>query len=218
MVFPGREQFRAIVLRYLETPGARGLAALGLTPNAVTILGFSISLGAAGLVGAGFLLAGGAVFLAGSLLDLMDGAVARHTGSVTKFGALLDSVLDRLGEAALLLGLAIYGLRADLGEGRLLFLIVVLLLALVTSQTVSYLRARGESLGIATRTGLMTRPERVVLLSLGLILGLRALEILLIVIAAVSFLTLCQRLFHIHRALGPSHGSPQGVDKRDDPL
>lgn len=214
MAFPGREQFRAIVLRYVEVPGARTLRALGFTPNTVTILGFCISLVAAGLVGAGFLLAGGLVFLAGSVMDLMDGALARLTGRVSRFGALLDSVMDRLGEAAIFLGIAIHGLRYDLSDERLLFLMVVLLVALVASQTVSYLRARGEGLGIETRTGLMTRPERVVLLSLGLILGfvlgLRPLEIILIVIAAVSALTLLQRLYHIQRSLDRDSGSTPG--------
>ena len=218
MVFPGREWFRAAVLRYVETPGARGLHVLGLTPNAITLLGFGVCVAAGALVGAGYLVAGGAIFLAGSGLDLMDGALARLTGKTTRFGALLDSLLDRLGEGALLLGLAVYGLRADLSENRLLFLIVVLILALVTSQSVSYLRARGESLGIATKTGLMTRPERVVLLSLGLILGLRAAEVVLILIAAVSLLTLFQRLFHIQRALHRAQEGARGVDKGADPL
>ena len=202
MVFPGREQFRSVVLRYVELPGARALSWLGLTPNVVTILGFCVALGAAALVAAGFLLAGGLVFLVGGALDLMDGALARYTGSVSRFGALLDSLMDRLGEAALLLGMAIYGLRADLGDGRTLFFVTALLLALVTSQAVSYLRARGEGLGVFTRTGVMTRPERVVLLSLGLVLGQRPLEVILVIIAGVSFLTLLQRLFHIQRALG----------------
>ena len=201
MMIPGRDQFRAAVLRYVEVPGAGFLKALGFTPNSVTVLGFSVSLAAAGLVGAGFLVTGGIVFLAGSILDLMDGALARLTGRVTKFGAILDSLMDRLAEAALFLALVIYALRADLGEGRLLFLMVVIVVALITSQTVSYLRARGEALGISTRTGLMTRPERVALLAIGLIIGLRALEVVLILIAAVSFFTLLQRLFHIRRAL-----------------
>ena len=218
MALPGREQFRAIVLRYMEVPGARVLQALGFTPNAVTVLGFSISLAAGALVGSGFLWIGGVVFLAGGVLDLMDGALARLTGRVTRFGALLDSVMDRLGEAALFVGMAVYGLRGDLSEGRLLFFILVLILALVASQMVSYLRARGESLGIATRTGLMTRPERVALLSLGLVLGLRPLEIILIIIATVSTFTLLQRLFHIQRALERNPVPVQGVDKRDDPL
>ena len=201
MVFLGRERFRTLVLRYVETPGARGLHALGLTPNSVTLLGFAVSLGAAALVGGGFLLAGGAVFLAGSVLDLLDGALARLTGRATRFGALLDSVMDRLGEAALFLGMAVYALRADLSDGRLTFFVVVLILALVFSQTVSYLRARGEGLGVFSRTGLMTRPERVVLFSLGLILGQRPLEIILLVVASVSAITLFQRLFNIRRAL-----------------
>ena len=201
MVIPGRERLRALLLRYLEVPGARFLQALGLTPNAVTLLGFCVSVAAAGLAGAGFLLAAGIVFLAGSVLDLMDGALARLSGRVTRFGALLDSVMDRLGEAALFLGIAIHGVRADLGDGRLLFLMVTLILALTTSQTVSYLRARGEGVGIETRTGIMTRPERVVLLSLGLVLGLRALEVILVIMAAVSALTLMQRLYHIRGEL-----------------
>ena len=201
MAMPGREQLRALVLKYVEVPGARFLGALGLTPNAVTLLGFCVAAGAAVLFGAGLLLAGGIVFLAGSVLDLMDGAMARLTGRVTRFGGLLDSVMDRLAEAALFLGIAVHGVRAGLGEDRLLFLIVALLLALTTSQTVSYLRARGEAAGIETRTGVMTRPERVVLLSLGLILGLRALEVILVIIAAVSALTLMQRLYHIRREL-----------------
>ena len=197
MAIPGREQLRALVLRYFEVPGARLLGAMGLSPNAVTLLGFCVAAAAAGLVGAGYLLAGGILFLAGSVLDLMDGAMARQSGRVTSFGGLLDSVMDRLGEAAIFLGIAVYGVRADLGEDRLLFLIVALLLALTTSQTVSYLRARGEAAGIETKAGVMTRPERVVLLALGLVLGLRALEVILVIIAAVSALTLLQRLYVI---------------------
>ena len=222
MALPAREQLRTTVSRYVEVPGARLLRAAGLTPNSVTILGFSISVAAAVTVGYGHLLAGGLVFLGGSFFDLMDGAYARLTGKASRFGALLDSTLDRLGEAALFLGLMIHGLRSDLGDARLLFLIVALFLALVASQTVSYLRARGEGLGISTKAGFMTRPERVVLLSLGLVIGLRAVEVILVVIATVSFLTLLQRLFHIRRSLNegsaPAPGTIQGVDEGDNPL
>ena len=215
-MFPGREFFRSAVLRYVEVPGARVLDRLGFTPNSVTLLGFFISVAAASLVGADYLWVGGVVFLAGGVLDLMDGALARFTGTVSKFGALLDSVMDRLGEAVLFLGMAVYGLRAGLTDGRTLFLIVVLILALVSSQMVSYLRARGEGLGVFTRTGLMTRPERVVLLSLGLILGLRSLEIILVVVAAVSTLTLVQRLLVIRHALNGQAASGPGVDNEVD--
>ena len=147
MVIPGREQFRAAVLRYVEEPGAGVFQALGFTPNSVTLLGFSVSLAAAGLVGAGLLLPGGIVFLGGSILDLMDGALARLTGRVTKFGAVLDSLMDRLSEAALFLALVIYGLRADLSDGRQLFLMVVIFVALITSQVVSYPPSQGRELG-----------------------------------------------------------------------
>ena len=213
-----REQFRSIVLRYVGVPGAKVLRSLGITPNVATILGLTISLVAAALVGAEFLLAGGLVFLVGGMFDFLDGALARLTGKVSKFGAILDSLMDRLGEAALFLGMAIYGVRADLSDDRLLFFVVALVLALVTSQSVSYLRARGESLGVETKAGLMTRSERVVLLSLGLVLGQRPLETILIVIAAASFFTLLQRLYLIQRGLQGAGAESESVDKKGNPL
>jgi len=199
MAIPRREQLRAAVVRYVELPGARSLRALGLTPNAVTLIGFAVTLGAAYLVGSDQLLAGGIVFLLGGGLDLLDGALARLTGRVSPFGALLDSVLDRLGEASLFVGLAVYSLRAGFSDRYLLFFIIVLLLALILSQTVSYLRARGEGLGVATRAGLMTRPERVVLLGIGLVI--HQIEWVLLVVAVVSGFTLLQRLFTIRGLL-----------------
>ena len=199
MAIPGREQFREAVLRYVELPGARFLHALKLTPDAVTLLGFAVCVASAVLVGSGWMLAGGIVFLVGSALDLLDGALARLTGQVRPFGALLDSVFDRLGEAALFLGLVIYGLQAGFGDDYRLFFITVVILALVFSQGVSYLRARGEGLGVFTREGIMTRPERVVLLSVGLISGFVIWFVL--AIAVVSFVTLFQRMFTIRSQL-----------------
>lgn len=199
MAIPGREQVRGAILRYFELPGARFLRALRLTPNTVTLMGFGLSLVAAYLVGSGWLLAGGIVFLLGGGLDLLDGALARLTGTVSHFGALLDSVFDRLGEAALFVGIAIYGLRAGFSDLYALFFITVLLLALIFSQGVSYLRARGEGLGVFTRAGLMTRPERVVLLGIGLLAD--QIVWIMLVIALVSCFTLFQRLFTIRRQL-----------------
>ena len=187
------------MVRYVEAPGARSLRALRLTPNAVTLIGFAVTLGAAYLVGSDQLLAGGIVFLLGGGLDLLDGALARLTGRVTPFGALLDSVFDRLGEASLFVGLAVYSLRAGFSDRYLLFFIIVLLMALILSQAVSYLRARGEGLGVSTRAGLMTRPERVVLLGMGLII--HQIEWVLLVVAVVSGFTLLQRLFTIRGLL-----------------
>jgi len=199
MAVPGREQIREAVLRYVELPGARFLKALKLTPNAVTLIGFGFTVAAAYLVGSGWLVAGGIVFLLGSGLDLMDGALARLTGTVSPFGALLDSVFDRLGEAALFVGLAFYAIRADFSDSYLLSFIIVLLLALIFSQGVSYLRARGEGLGVFSRAGLMTRTERVILLGIGLLIG--QIFWVLVFIAAVSCFTLFQRMFTIRREL-----------------
>ncbi|MCI0798674.1 MAG: CDP-alcohol phosphatidyltransferase family protein [Chloroflexi bacterium] len=158
-----------------------------------------MSVVAAYLVGSGWLLAGGVVFLLGGGLDLMDGALARLTGTESPFGALLDSVFDRLGEAALFVGLAVYGLRAGFGDHYLMFFMTVLLLALIFSQGVSYLRARGEGLGVFTRAGVMTRPERVVLLGIGLLIG--QIVWVLLAIAVVSCFTLFQRMFTIRHQL-----------------
>ena len=199
MALPGREQFRAAVLRYVELPGAKFFRAIKFTPNGITILGFLITVVSAYLVGAGWLLAGGIVFLFAGGLDLMDGALARLTGKASPFGALLDSVFDRLSEATLFVGMAVYALREDLSDDRQVFFITVLLLALIFSQVVSYLRARGEGLGVFTKAGLMTRPERVVLLGAGLISN--QIEWFLLAIAVVSCFTLFQRLFTIRNML-----------------
>ena len=214
MTIPGREQVRGAVLRFIEQPGARLLHALKLTPNSITLLGFAVCVVSAYLVASDLMLVGGVVFLLGGALDLFDGALARLTGKATPFGALLDSVFDRLGEAALFLGLAVYAMRTDFEEGELVsfiamrpvypggelvLFIIVLLLALIFSQGVSYLRARGEGLGVFIRSGLMTRPERVVLLGVGLIIG--QIFWVLLIIAIISCFTLFQRMFTIRGKL-----------------
>jgi len=199
----GREQIRGGVRRYFEEPGARAFKSIGLTPNAITILGFAVCVASACLVASGWLLWGGVVFLAGGVLDLFDGALARMTGRDTPFGALLDSVFDRLGEAALFVGMGVYVLQADVSDAYRSLFLIALLLALVFSQGVSYLRARGEGLGVFTRAGLMTRTERVILLGIGLLLGgvPWLLMGILIAIAAVSCFTLFQRMFAIRSML-----------------
>ena len=205
MALPGREEFRGAVLRYLEVPGAKALNAVGLKPNSITLLGFLVCVAGAALVALGWPLYGGIVFLAGSILDLFDGALARLTGKASDFGALLDSVFDRLGEAALFVGLGLYYLLSDLPPTQLLLSMLAVLLGLVFSQGVSYLRARGEGLGAFTRSGVMTRTERVVILGAGLIVeGLAPVPVMvwvLWVIAGVSCFTLFQRMFTIRGIL-----------------
>lgn len=205
MAVLGREQLRTAVLRYVELPGARALNAVGLTPNSITLLGFAVCIAGAALTALDWPLYGGIVFLAGSFLDLFDGALARLTNRASPFGALLDSVFDRLGEAALFVGLGLYYLMSELPERAMLFSILAVLLGLVFSQGVSYLRARGEGLGVFTRSGIMTRSERVVILGSGLIAeGLAPIPVMVWVlwlIAAISCLTLFQRMFVIRGIL-----------------
>ena len=112
MALPGREEIRAALSQYIENPGARLFRTLGLTPNAITLIGFAICVVSGYLVSNGWLLAGGVIFLVGGGLDMFDGALARLTGKASPFGALMDSVFDRLGEAALFVGIG----RADSGE------------------------------------------------------------------------------------------------------
>ena len=199
MRLPRREQFRSAILQYVELPGAKFFKAIKFARNGITILGFLVTVIGAYLVGAGWLLAGGIVFLLGGGFDLLDGALARLTGTVSPFGALLDSVFDRLSEASLFVGLGVFAMRDDMSDGRQVFFITVLLLALIFSQGVSYLRARGEGLGVFTKDGLMTRPERVVLLGVGLIVG--QIEWFLLGIAVVSCFTMFQRMFTIRSIL-----------------
>ena len=203
MAFLGREQLRRALRNYFEEPGARLFKALGFTPNAITLLGFSICVVSAYLVASGWLVWGGVVFLIGGILDLFDGALARLTGRASPFGALLDSVFDRLGEAALFVGMGIYVLRGEHTEEYRAYFITALLLALIFSQGVSYLRARGEGLGVFTRAGVMTRTERVAILGIGLLLGWIPWLLLgvLVAIAAVSCFTLFQRMFTIRDML-----------------
>ena len=199
----GREQLRGALRSYFEEPGARLFKAVGFTPNGITLLGFAVCVVSACLVAYGWLVWGGVAFLAGGILDLFDGALARLTGKATPFGALLDSVFDRLGEAALFVGLGVYILRADVAEDYRAYFLIALLLALIFSQGVSYLRARGEGLGAFTRAGVMTRTERVILLGAALLLSWIPwlLMGILVAIAAVSCFTLFQRMFTIRNML-----------------
>lgn len=195
-----RTAFRSLLRSRFETPAVRLLAALGLSPNAVSLLGLLIAVGSACLLGTGRLWMGGAVLICSGLFDLLDGALARHTGASSRFGALLDSTLDRAGESAVLVGLLVHYVNADSTEGALLCC-----LALVGSFTVSYTRARAEGLGIDCAVGIMTRPERVAALAAGLIVGHWwpvSVLVVLGLIAGLTLVTSAQRLLHARSVLG----------------
>ena len=195
-----RTAFRSLLRSHFETPAARLLAALGLSPNAVSFLGLLIAVGSACLLGVGHLWMGGAALICSGLFDLLDGALARHTGAASRFGALLDSTLDRAGESVVLIGLLVHYVNDDSTEGALLCC-----LALVGSFTVSYTRARAESLGIDCTVGIMTRPERVAALAVGLVFGHWwpvSVLVVLGLIAGLTLVTSVQRLLHARSVLG----------------
>ena len=183
----------------LTEPVVRFLVKTHITPNTLTWLGFSIALVAAVVIATGHPFIAGFIVLAAGFFDMLDGALARHTGQVTPFGAVLDSTLDRISEAVLLLGVLIFYLLS--GNQPILGILFVCL-ALIASPLVSYLRAKGEALGIECQVGLFTRPERVIALAIGLLASWvidYALIIALAVIAVFSFVSTGQRLLYLKR-------------------
>jgi CDP-diacylglycerol---glycerol-3-phosphate 3-phosphatidyltransferase len=184
------------------------LMALHITPNTITVFGVVITLVASVMVASGWLLAGAAVLTAGSLLDAVDGALARAQGGGTTFGSFLDSTLDRVSEAIVYAGIAGFFLFQQPDPAWPVLLTVV---ALAGSFMVSYARARAEGIGVSAEVGLAPRTERLVLViagiavaGLGYMLGLTGA---LGIIAVLTILTVIQRIWHVWRAslLSASH-------------
>ena len=187
-------EVRKVAASRLTQPVVRLLAKTSMTPSTITWFGFLLSVGAAVLIVTGHLFAAGFVVLVAGLFDMLDGALARITNRTTHFGAVLDSTLDRLAEAVLLLGLLVLYARGGFTLGILLAGI-----ALPSSLLVSYIRARAESIGLECQVGLFTRAERVVVLVLGLLLSQidYALVIALGIIVLFSSFTVVQRLLYV---------------------
>jgi CDP-diacylglycerol--glycerol-3-phosphate 3-phosphatidyltransferase len=169
------------------------LAAIGVTPNMISVAGFAGNLGAASLAAGGHFRAAGVLMLIFSALDLLDGALARKTGTVTRFGAVFDSVLDRLSEAAVLAGL-LYHYAQSSGNTEEIILCYA---AMAGSIMVSYTRARAEGMGIELREGLFTRAERVLLLAAALIIGYGSVRWALWALAVFANLTAIQRVYTV---------------------
>ena len=169
-----RDYLQQLIYR-ITNPLIRTLIRIGITPNTVTTLGFLFNTLAAVLFVAGgfqetdsgltYVGWGGAILLFAGLFDMMDGRLARQGNMCSTFGALYDSVLDRYSELVTLFGILFFLLLH-----QYFWSAVLTALALVGSIMVSYVRARAEGLGISCQTGLMQRPERVVLTALGCIL------------------------------------------------
>lgn len=186
--------------RALLAPVVRLAVWLRLTPNEVTIAGFVVVLAAAALVAVGQLLLGAGLLVAGSLLDAVDGALARATGGTSAFGSFLDSTLDRAAEAILYGGIVAYYLRVSADP---IGPVLLALAALAGSFMVSYTRAKAEGIGLSASVGLAPRTERMVLIVAGIALAGIGFDIGLIgaiaIIALLAMATTLQRIWHVRR-------------------
>jgi CDP-diacylglycerol--glycerol-3-phosphate 3-phosphatidyltransferase len=189
--------------RRLASRSIRGLARTRVTPTMLTASGVSLCMAASVLVYFEyrnewlFFWAGAIVFVIGSLLDILDGALARAGGKVTPFGAFLDSTTDRIGEAFMLgaIGLA---LARDGNETGLAFTFA----ALAGSFLVPYARSKAEALGLKGDVGIGSRAERVVVITGGLVFApWGGLQWAIYVLAATAWVTVVQRVLHVKRQL-----------------
>jgi CDP-diacylglycerol--glycerol-3-phosphate 3-phosphatidyltransferase len=174
-----------------------------LTPNTISLTGFALCVVAAVLVWQDYYFLGGVAFVVGSVCDTLDGRYSRMSGKGTPFGAFLDSTLDRIEEGVVLTAVAFQ--FSDRGDDGAVAAVVVAVLA---SLMVSYTRARAEALGVECKVGIADRAVRVVILSAGLILAKGAgifdfelLEPAVYVLAALSVITVAQRIWHVRSEL-----------------
>jgi len=174
------------------TAFARWLQSRGVTPNMISFTGFALTIGSAALLATGYLLIGGFILWAAAMLDMVDGTLARLSESESKFGAFLDSTLDRYSESITFLGLAVYYANQNNAQTPLL----LIFFTLVGSWAVSYTRARAEGLDIECNVGFLQRPERLVLLIASLILGL-VLPVLWL-LAIMTNVTAVQRIHEVY--------------------
>lgn len=171
----------------------------GISPNLVTGLGFCITIVAAALIVQGQFLAAGCILVISGLFDALDGALARVAGRISRYGAFLDSTLDRYSEAVLFLAVAIYYSK----QGSQIEIILAFC-AMIGSFLVSYTRARAEGVGVSCKVGMFTRAERWITLTLGLLFNQMLLA--LWILAVLSNLTAIQRIYAVWRTTGGERG------------
>lgn len=209
-----RVSVRAGMTRVIE-PVARGLLGAGISPNAVTVAGtVGVLVGAIGFGARGHLITGLVIVTLSALTDVLDGTMARLRGGSSTFGAFLDSSMDRIADGAIFgsvaYWLAVSGNRAGA---------VAALVCLVAGGIVSYVKARAEGLGMTCNVGVAERAERLILVGVGgLLSGLGVgwgLPAALWLLAALSLVTIWQRIAHVHQQTAAAAGSrqpAQGVD------
>jgi CDP-diacylglycerol--glycerol-3-phosphate 3-phosphatidyltransferase len=175
------------------TPVTDALVRRRVHPNVLTTVGFLVAIGAGLAFFFGAVRLGGVIVILAGIFDMLDGRVARESGLSSKFGSFYDSTLDRISE------LVIYaGLLAVFMGSSYRWMVYVTFAAAGGALMVSYTRARAEALGIPCKVGLMQRPERVVGLGVGAMLGLKALVVVLSALAALSVLTAIERMFAVY--------------------
>ncbi len=198
-------------LRKPLLPVARWLDVLGAKPNHLTFAGLLAAALSGAAIALGHPVLGLIWLVVGLLCDMLDGDLARLTpGRSTPLGAFLDSTIDRASEAFIFTGLLIG--KAYHGGGAGWMWLLVWTLALTGSFLVSYTRARAEGLGTTCQVGIAERPERMVLLLLLLIVGLRHSGWFLLVIAVLAWITVYQRIAHVARQLAPSAETPPDAE------
>jgi len=194
------------VASYLVNPTARFLLRLGITPNAVTVAGTVGVLIGAYLGALGHLFWGTWIVTASALTDALDGAMARLRGSSGPFGALLDSSMDRIADAAVFGAVVFYLAHQGNPYGGMVAAIV----CLAAGQIVSYVKARAQSLGLNADVGIAERLERLLIVGVGGLLGSAGLDwglpAALWFLAVLSVVTVFQRLIHAARSEAPAAG------------
>jgi CDP-diacylglycerol--glycerol-3-phosphate 3-phosphatidyltransferase len=199
----------------------RQLARFNPNPNVLSVIGLGINIFAAVLYGTGWFFNAGLVMIFANIFDMLDGRVARSTGRVTKFGAFLDSSLDRLSDMVVYLGIIIYYSRDTEHHSTLYASLTGA--ALIGSVMISYTSARAESLIPKCDVGFLRRPERVVLLILGS-LG-HKMPATIWLLAVLSYWTFAHRLYHTWRQIRELAGEtetkeqsqPQAPEAKSDP-
>ena len=191
-------------VRRLAATSVAGMERTAVTPDVLTGAGVGLSIAGAVVVwfeyaGWGFFWLGAALFVIGSILDILDGALARSRGLGTPFGAFIDSTVDRVGEAFMLGSIALILMR-DANEWG----VALAFAALAGSFLVSYTRARAEALGLRGDVGLGSRAERVVVITTGLVLAPLheyVLPAAIALLTATAWLTVVQRVLAVRRQL-----------------
>ena len=168
------------------------LSKMKISPNTLTIIGFIFSLITMILISQGYLLISGILIIFSSIFDLLDGALARYTRNTTNFGKFFDAVIDRLSEIAIYVGLFIYFMNDSNS-------LLIIFISTISNQLVSYIKTKYESIGIEGDVGIFTRPERIITLSLALIIGsfyLYIFYIFMYISILLALISIMQRIFY----------------------